>query len=271
MLFAFGSVKAEIRGSDSLIGPFCGSWHSFMMADESKPADVIIDVSPLTFPDNHQYADGWNTQSVSGETMNVYSCEGEALFALKQIDQKNVKVFVADAKRGIVRLGIQFAFMTAMHQECIGLHGVTIACGNEIMILSAPSGTGKTTLAKLLEKHCDGVAINGDFALLRPTENGVVYEPTPFCGSSGRSLNHRLKVNRIVFLSQAVQNEWRTLDGREAITQFMSNIFIPNWDAGIRKTVQENILRTVSMLKVNAFAFAPTQEAAKVFITKLYA
>lgn len=271
MLFAFGSVKAELRGSDSLIGSFRESWHSFMTVEEGNQADVIIDISPLTFPDDSQNADGWSTQTVNGQSMNVYSRKGKALFALKQTDRKNVRVFVSGENRGIVRLGIQFAFMTAMYRECFGLHGVTIACGNEIIILSAPSGTGKTTLAKLLEKHCDGIAINGDFALLRPTEDGAIYEPTPFCGTSGRTLNHRLKVNRVVFLSQAIRNEWRTLDGREALTQFMSNIFIPNWDACITKTVQENILKSIPMIHVNSFAFAPTQEAAKTFITKLNA
>lgn len=165
--------------------------------------------------------------------------------------------------------GLQFGLLLALNQQYIGLHGVTLLCGYEIIILSAPSGTGKTTLAGLLEAYRDAIVINGDFALLKPTPEGVIFEPTPFCGSSGRCLNRRLKVDRIVFLEQAAANVFQELSGREAMTRFMSNAFIPTWDRDMQQSAQENILKCVSALKVNAFGFTPTEEAAATLFDQL--
>ena len=159
--------------------------------------------------------------------------------------------------------------MLALHDHCIGLHGVTLVIKNEIVILSAPSGTGKTTLSKLLETYSDAIVINGDFALLRPTEDGVIYEPTPFCGSSARSLNHRLKVNRVVFLEQGKSNIWRELNGREALTSFLSNSFVPEWNSGFEEKITSSTINCIEALNVNHYAFLPVQEAALYFEKQL--
>lgn len=212
--------------------------------------------------------DGWNTVSFCEKQLIIYSQNGKPLFGLKyQPEQKSITVFSRTGEVRSARIGLQYALLTALYQECIGFHGVTLLCGNEIMIMSAPSGTGKTTLAHLLEMYCDAIIINGDFALLRPTEQGVIFEPTPFCGTSGRALDHLCKINRIVFLSQSRINKWYELNGREAMKEFLNNSFIPVWNRNMEKAVKENILRCIPMLKVNAYSFAPTQEAAKTFLS----
>lgn len=164
-----------------------------------------------------------------------------------------------------IRMGTQFGLLLALNEKCIGLHGVTLLCGNEIVILSAPSGTGKTTLAHLLETYCDALMINGDFALLVPTDDGLMFEPTPFCGSSGRAFDHRVRVNRVVFLKQGKTNIWDSLTGREAMKQFMNNSFIPNWNVEMLHAVQGNVMKCISSIELNTFSFAPNREAAKAF------
>ena len=210
--------------------------------------------------------DGWTILEGSGTSEAAYISKGKVIFTLQSGAGNETVVHFQKALESYVRVGIHYGLMFALLRCCVGIHGVTLLCGYEIIILSAPSGTGKTTLAKLLEKYCDAIVINGDFALLTPTADGVIFEPTPFCGTSGRNLNHRVRVNRVVFLGQAKENHWHELDGREAVSRFMSNAFIPTWDSSMQQTVQENILKCVSMLKMNAYDFAPTQEAARVFL-----
>lgn len=237
------------------------------MKGEPLQPDIDLVVERGAIPQYKLISDGWYCRNDTDGQQVMFSQENAKLFAIQYgQNDRSAKIIVEKPTKKVMQLGIQFGFLLAAHQKYVGVHGVTLLCANEIVILSAPSGTGKTTLAQLLETYCDAVVINGDFALLNPTEDGVVFEPTPFCGSTTRSLNHRLRVNRIVFLGQAKENAWRELDGREAMKRFMSNAFIPEWNNGIQKTVQENILRCITALKISAYDFAPTQKAAEIFL-----
>ncbi|MBR3739835.1 MAG: ATP-binding protein [Clostridia bacterium] len=221
-----------------------------------------------TVPEKEKKA--WHLHNHGGLNEVFYSPKGHPVFSLVYGSfPQELTIRLSTPVSNYARIGIQHGIMLSLYQKCVGLHGVTLLCGDEIVILSAPSGTGKTTLAKLLEKYCNAIIINGDFALLSPTADAVVFEPTPFCGTSGRALNHRFMVNRVIFLGQAKENNWRTLDGREAMIKFMSNAFVPEWDNFMQQAVQGNILSCVSMLKVNAYDFAPTKEAAEMFMKQL--
>ena len=241
----------------------------WVLSSEEKEADVVLLISEELIKYETGAFNGWDYQTCNDSSLAVYCQNGKALIGLKQTGSNNVTVFVRNAMESYIRIGIQYGLMLALHQECIGLHGVTLLCGNEIIILSAPSGTGKTTLANLLEKYCDAITINGDFALLHPIGNRVIFEPTPFCGSSGRSLNHRFQVNRLVFLEQAKENHWHESYGREAINHFMNNCFLPTWNRNIQEIVRANIMKCIVSLQINTYGFTPTKEAAELFLTKV--
>ena len=172
-------------------------------------------------------------------------------------------VFVS--RRSDIAIALQYAVLLTLKDRCVGLHGVTLLCGNKIAVLSAPSGTGKTTLACLLEEYKDAIVINGDFAMLSVVDDEVFFEPTPFCGSSGRCLNHRLRIDRVVFLEQSADNRWRSLSGREAVIRFLSNSYVPQWDRDVQRTIQNNILQIIPLIRASSFAFAPDQRAAEMF------
>jgi len=269
MIFSFGRFSVQVLGNDASTVFFRNNWKKFLQSDEKRQIDVSLAFERVPLPESEDIEDGWSTEIHNSKKMAIYSLNREPVFAIQYDASQSIKVLIPEDENHNARLGAQYGLMTALNRECIGLHGVTLLCGDEVIILSAPSGTGKTTLAKLLERYCDAVVVNGDFALLNPTDNGVIYEPTPFCGTSGRALNHRFRVNRIVFLSQSKTNEWRELNAREALSWFMSNAFVPTWDNVLQQAVRENILSSLSMLKVNSYAFAPTQEAAEAFLRHL--
>lgn len=162
------------------------------------------------------------------------------------------------------KIGAQYALMLSMADCCVGLHGVTVVCGNQVLILSAPSGTGKTTLANLLCRYTHSAVVNGDFALLSVDKTGALtFEPTPFCGSSGISRNVRLHVDRILFLEQAAENRLVPMSAREAYTHLMSNIFIPVWDMKLTGRIKEHVFHIVEHIPIDRYAFSPDPMAAE--------
>lgn len=263
-----GQYDICITGNEELISLIPDTWDKFRQ--DQMPVRESIDIH-IEYTDSlHSgIVYGWKSIDNNGLQKAAYFGNGKLCFALQRTKANGIILGIGKVLDCYVRIGLHYSLMYAVHQKSVGLHGVTLLCGNEIIILSAPSGTGKTTLAKLLEQYCDAIIINGDFALLTPTENGLVYEPTPFCGSSGRSLKQRMKVNRIVFLSQAKENIWSETDARKAVIQLMNNAFIPTWDRQAQQSIQDNILKSIALVNVNGYAFAPTREAAETFVGKI--
>ena len=268
-ILSCGQYICCVIGDDKLIDLIPVYWIRDYSSELSFSEVVNVYLKTAYGEHKGEFKEGWNILENGSSSQALYVHNRKAVFSLQYTIGKEVVVSLRKALEGYARIGIHYGLMLALHQKCIGLHGVTLLCGNEIIILSASSGTGKTTLAKLLGKYCDAIVINGDFALLTPTIDSVIFEPTPFCGTSGRALKHRFRVNRIVFLGQSKENRWHTLNGREAMKRFMSNAFIPAWDSEKQLVVQRNILKCIDSIKVNAYDFAPTKEAAEFFLKQV--
>ncbi len=240
-------------------------WEEYLARGDARET-VLLRIGKTRDLDGLTCADGWSLCPVGGKEQAVFAASGKTLFAVDfSRAPSEVGVLVRRKLGTDVRLGMQFGLLTALHRTCVGLHGVTLRCEGQTVILSAQSGTGKTTLSRLLERFAGARVLNGDFALLSCGEEGVMFEPTPFCGSSGICARERVRVDRVVFLSQAKENVWREAGVREAVVSLMSNTFVPPFDARMRGCVQEGVARTASMLRVSGYAFAPTGEAALLF------
>lgn len=267
--FYFGQYSVCITGSRELVKILSVNWAAFTQVRGKVYDRIHIHIEETEIQGGTELPDGWMLQEECGYRQAAYSQRGKIRFALQLGSNQDMLVRVSRILSSYVFTAIHFSMLCALYHKCLGLHGVTVLCGDQIIILSAPSGTGKTTLANLLEKYCDAIVINGDTALLSPTMEGVIFEPTPFCGTSGRCLNHRVRVNRVVFLEQSLINHWSTLTGREAMARFMSNAFVPSWNQPMKQAVQGNIMRCIDSLKVNSYAFAPTKEAAEMFVQSI--
>lgn len=266
----FGSFLIKCHSFSNLRSIVLDNWETFQKKKYPSLQTVILHIEEDSHLADQPPIDGWQIQYNNGHKQAAIGFSSKPFFALESgLKPYEVTIYSRGTINVHMKIGFQYGLLVALASCCVGLHGVTLLCGDEIIILSAPSGTGKTTLAGLLERYSDAIVINGDFALLRPTDEGVIFEPTPFCGTSGRALNHCFRVNRVVFLTQAKNNTWRNVDGREALAQFMGNAFIPTWDDEMQQKVQKNILRCLSLLKVNTYAFAPTQIAAEEFLKQV--
>ena len=109
-------------------------------------------------------------------------------------------------------------------------HGAVLDYQKRGIILSAPSGTGKTTHAQLWRDAGFADIINGDRALCRKTEGQWKVFGMPWCGSSGESENRQVPLAAIVVLEQSDVNSVRRLNPLDALTHLLPNIQAPKWE-----------------------------------------
>lgn len=264
--YAFGKHNINLHGHSEGVNLACYRVQSRL----SGKAALNLDIDDQLLPVDHML--GWSEWAFDNTTVVSFCNERDQLFQLQYAtdDCANIVLHHNPKRSNSLRLGIQHAMMIALSSDAIGLHGVTVICRDRAVILSAPSGTGKTTLAKLLQKHCGAAIVNGDFALLSPSEeHGIVFEPTPFCGASKICHNVRLPISAIVFLEQAPTIKWMPLSTREAMTHLLSNVFIPQWDEALRQSVEAVAMDIVGQVPMYKFAFPPTIEAAQMFCEKV--
>lgn len=93
-------------------------------------------------------------------------------------------------------------------ESVILLHGVLISVGQRGYIFTAPSGTGKSTHAKLwTEVFGDkAVIINGDKPLIKLSESGVYAYGSPWKGKENIGSNECVKLFSICYLQRGEEN-----------------------------------------------------------------
>lgn len=109
------------------------------------------------------------------------------------------------------------------------MHGVLMSAEDRGILLTAESGTGKSTHAalwlRLLGDRCE--IINGDKPLIRVID-GITYAyGTPWCGKEGINKNKRVRLTDICFLERGEENFVRKVQKNEIIENLLPSIHIP--------------------------------------------
>ena len=152
MYASFGDVHVRLVGSQRLKEALPSEWNSFLSPAEDKFPQVVLNLQEGLPAVDQTLSDGWNLVSAHGLQEVLYYQDGRLQFSLRYTDpEEGVTVCIPGVSSGFLRLGVLYGMLLELHKNCIGLHGVTIRCGEKNIILSAPSGTGKSTLARLLE------------------------------------------------------------------------------------------------------------------------
>ena len=118
----------------------------------------------------------------------------------------------------------------ALDSNMLTIHGVLIEYANRGIILSAPSGTGKSTHAHFWRDCYRALIINGDRALCGKRDGIWTGYGMPWCGSSGEYINRDVPIRAIVVLQQAEENEVRLLTPLEGFQRMYENLVLPQWD-----------------------------------------
>lgn len=117
----------------------------------------------------------------------------------------------------------------ALAYNCILFHSSAVAVDGRGYLFSAPSGTGKSTHARLwremLGSRLD--VINDDKPLLRLIDGSWFVCGSPWNGKHNLGSNRQVPIQGICFLEQADRNEIFQIDQQSAIPQLLNQMLRP--------------------------------------------
>lgn len=192
-------------------------------------------------------------------TPGFYACACEE-------DAAHTHIYLARAAARAVWIDPMFLAMLSMERQMMArgamvLHCAYMAYGDEAILFSAPSGTGKTTQATLWEKHRGTYVVNGDRALIRCEDGRWVAGGWPVCGSSGVCREETRPIRAIVMLSQGRENRIERLKPFAAFSQMYSQITINFWNKAAQQRAMDCIEQLATQVPVYHLSCTISEEA----------
>ena len=144
-------------------------------------------------------------------------------------------------------------------------HAAQIAVAGKGILFAAPSGTGKTTQAKLWQKYREAKIICNDRTLVR---KGMTYG-YPIDGSEPIISGERYPLGAIVFLAQGRENRIAPLGARDILLRLMPQMVMDTWDTQARALATEQLLGLVGKVPVYYFSCTPDEAAVECLENRL--
>ena len=152
----------------------------------------------------------------------------------------------------------------------IQIHCAAVAYQGQGVLFSAPSGTGKTTQARLWMENFKASMIQGDRPVIRIEEASALVCGTPWVGSDPLFQTIMVPVKALVFLEQATFNKAEKIDPVLAIQYLLPRCFLPYFSEQMMEkalSVAEQILARVPCYLLRC---TPTREAAELLYRQLF-
>jgi len=164
--------------------------------------------------------------------------------------------FEGSAGEVIFRNSILFSSGIVVHAAAIDYKGKGI-------IFSGPSGTGKSTHARLWKKHKGALILNGDRPAMRIAGDSVDLYGTPWAGTSREFVNQKAPLEAIVMLEQGSSNEIRRLTNEEAVRLLAARCYSPYFDKDLMSLALDNIGGIIERVPVYLLECTPDHSAVE--------
>ena len=166
-------------------------------------------------------------------------------------------------------LMVLFALATADRQTAL-FHAAVVSHQGRAYLFLGPSGTGKSTHARLWLKYIEGSElVNDDNPVVRIEQGTAVVYGSPWSGKTPCYRNVSYPLGGIVVLSQAPYNKIERLGGLQAYVALMSSISGKRWDERIADGLHQTENALASNVAVWHLECLPDEEAARMCGEKL--
>ncbi len=159
-------------------------------------------------------------------------------------------------------LMMAYAFSTADHDTLL-VHASVIRCGGRAYMMTAPSGTGKSTHTRLWYDNIPGCDLmNDDNPVLRIVEGKPVVYGSPWSGKTPCYRNVSAPVGAIVRIRQCPSNSIRKLSPVEALAALLPAMSSMKWDRRVYGGVYGTVARLIALCNVYELGCLPNAGAA---------
>lgn len=143
-------------------------------------------------------------------------------------------------------------------------HGVLMEHNGRGIIISADSGVGKTTHARLWRDYKRALIINGDRATCQKVDGVWTGFGLPWSGTSGEQINRSVPLKALVILERGEENEAHRIQGLEAFGASWPHVQYPKWDENMTAAALDLTDDFLSHVPVIRLHCRPDQEAVEV-------
>ena len=151
-----------------------------------------------------------------------------------------------------------------LKHDSVTFHGVLMEHEGRGIILSAPSGVGKTTHARLWRDCKRALILNGDRATCCVENGKWVGFSLPWSGTSGECINRDVPLTAFVALEQAKENCVEQLYGLDAFGAVIPNLICPAWDRALTEKALDYINDFIEQIPVFRLRCRPDVESVEV-------
>ena len=161
-------------------------------------------------------------------------------------------------------LMVLFALATADRRTAL-FHAAVVSHQGKAYMFLGPSGTGKSTHARLWLKHIEGTdLVNDDNPVVTTRGACAVVYGSPWSGKTPCYRNVNYPLGGIVLLSQAPYNKIRRLSGLQAYASLVSSISGKRWDERIADGLHHTEDVLASHVPVWHLECLPDEDAARI-------
>lgn len=159
-------------------------------------------------------------------------------------------------------LMMAYAFASACSATML-MHASVIRQGGKGYLMTAPSGTGKSTHTRLWYDNIPGCDLmNDDNPVVRIVDGQAVVYGSPWSGKTRCYRNIQAPVGGIVRIQQRPENTIRRLNPVEAFCNLLPAMSNMKWDKRVYNGICDSISQLIQLVGVHELGCLPNAEAA---------
>lgn len=159
---------------------------------------------------------------------------------------------------------IAYAFST-INQQTLLVHASVIRKDGRGYLMTAPSGTGKSTHTSLWSQYIPGSDLmNDDNPVVRIIDGKSIVYGSPWSGKTPCYRNIQAPIGAIVRIQQRPENRIRPMNPVESLAVMLSQVDNMKWDRTVYHTVCQTLGQLFACTPMFELGCLPNAEAAKI-------